>query len=224
MSSLKLKHVSKKYPNGREAVADFNLEVPEGQFAVLQGPSGCGKSVVLRLIAGMEEVTEGSIILDGQVISDLDQKDRGVAMIHHNLSLYPHMSLYDNLAFGLKLRKVPEEQIDRIVRKTAGILDLSHLLDRKPRALSRGQRQRAAIGMAAVRNPKIYLMDEPMANMDEKLRIQLQADLKKLCGRTGRTVLYATRDPEEAKSLGTQVAVMEDGRILSCENQENNIC
>lgn len=224
MSGLKLENVNKKYPNGCEAVRNFNLEVPEGQFAVLQGPSGCGKSAVLRLIAGMEEATEGAIYLDGQVINNMEQKDRSVAMIHQNLSLYPHMSLYDNLAFGLKLRKVPEEQIDRIVRRTAGILDLTHLLERKPRALSRGQKQRAAIGQAAVRNPKIFLMDEPLSNMDEKLRVQLRADLKKLCGRTGKTVLYATRDMEEARSLGTQIVVMKDGGILSCENRENNIC
>ena len=166
MSTVKLEHISKKYPNGFEAVKDFNLEIGDKEFIIFVGPSGCGKSTTLRMVAGLEEITGGDLYIDGKRMNDVEPKDRDIAMVFQNYALYPHMTVYDNMAFGLKIRKLPKEEIDKKVHEAAKILDLEHLLDRKPKALSGGQRQRVAMGRAIVRNPKVFLMDEPLSNLD----------------------------------------------------------
>ena len=170
MASLSLKHINKTYPNGFEAVKDFNLEIEDKEFIIFVGPSGCGKSTTLRMIAGLEDITSGELKIGDRVVNDVEPKDRDIAMVFQNYALYPHMTVYDNMAFGLKLRKVPKDQIDKMVREAAKILDLEPLLDRKPKALSGGQRQRVAMGRAIVRNPKVFLMDEPLSNLDAQLR------------------------------------------------------
>ena len=172
MASLSLKNIEKVYPNGFKAVQDFNLEIADKEFIIFVGPSGCGKSTTLRMIAGLEDISGGTLEIDGKVVNDVEPKDRDIAMVFQNYALYPHMSVYDNMAFGLKLRKRPKDEIDRLVREAARILDLEKLLDRKPKALSGGQRQRVAMGRAIVRNPKVFLMDEPLSNLDAKLRVQ----------------------------------------------------
>ena len=174
MASLSLKNVCKKYPNGFEAVKDFNLEVQDKEFIIFVGPSGCGKSTTLRMIAGLEEISSGDLIIDGRRVNDVEPKDRDIAMVFQNYALYPHMTVFDNMAFGLKLRKVPKDEIKAKVEEAARILDLEKLLDRKPKALSGGQRQRVAMGRAIVRNPKVFLMDEPLSNLDAKLRVQMR--------------------------------------------------
>ena len=170
MSSLSLKNICKKYPNGFEAVKDFNLEIEDKEFIIFVGPSGCGKSTTLRMVAGLEDISSGELYIDGKLVNDVEPKDRDIAMVFQNYALYPHMTVYDNMAFGLKLRKVPKDEIDKKVREAAEILDLSALLDRKPKALSGGQRQRVAMGRAIVRKPKVFLMDEPFSNLDAKCR------------------------------------------------------
>ncbi|MBQ3852827.1 MAG: ATP-binding cassette domain-containing protein, partial [Lachnospiraceae bacterium] len=169
MASLSLKHITKVYPNGFEAVKDFNLEINDQEFIIFVGPSGCGKSTTLRMIAGLEDISGGELYIGDKLMNDVEPKDRDIAMVFQNYALYPHMSVYDNMAFGLKLRKVPKDQIDKMVKEAARILDLTSLLDRKPKALSGGQRQRVAMGRAIVRNPKVFLMDEPLSNLDAKL-------------------------------------------------------
>ena len=185
MASLSLKHINKTYPNGFEAVKDFNLEIEDKEFIIFVGPSGCGKSTTLRMIAGLEEITSGELKIGDKVVNDVEPKDRDIAMVFQNYALYPHMTVYDNMAFGLKLRKVPKDQIDKMVREAAKILDLEALLDRKPKALSGGQRQRVAMGRAIVRNPKVFLMDEPLSNLDAKLRGQMRVEISKLHQRLG---------------------------------------
>ena len=180
MASLSLKHINKTYPNGFEAVKDFNLEIEDKEFIIFVGPSGCGKSTTLRMIAGLEEITSGELKIGDKVVNDVEPKDRDIAMVFQNYALYPHMTVYDNMAFGLKLRKVPKPEIDKMVREAAKILDLEPLLDRKPKALSGGQRQRVAMGRAIVRNPKVFLMDEPLSNLDAKLRVQMRIEISKL--------------------------------------------
>ena len=180
MSTVKLEHISKKYPNGFEAVKDFNLEIGDKEFIIFVGPSGCGKSTTLRMVAGLEEITGGDLYIDGKRMNDVEPKDRDIAMVFQNYALYPHMTVYDNMAFGLKIRKLPKEEIDKKVHEAAKILDLEHLLDRKPKALSGGQRQRVAMGRAIVRNPKVFLMDEPLSNLDAKLRGQMRIEISKL--------------------------------------------
>ena len=180
MSSVQLKHVCKKYPNGYEAVKDFNLDIQDKEFIIFVGPSGCGKSTTLRMVAGLEDISSGELLIDGQLMNDVEPKDRDIAMVFQSYALYPHMSVYDNMAFSLKLKKTPKEQIDKAVREAARILDLEPLLDRKPRALSGGQRQRVAMGRAIVRNPKVFLMDEPLSNLDAKLRGQMRVEISKL--------------------------------------------
>ena len=174
MASLSLKNVTKTYPNGFAAVKDFNLEIEDKEFIIFVGPSGCGKSTTLRMIAGLEDISSGELYIDDKLMNDVEPKDRDIAMVFQNYALYPHMTVYDNMAFGLKLRKVPKDEIDRLVQEAARILDLSHLLDRKPKALSGGQRQRVAMGRAIVRQPKVFLMDEPLSNLDAKLRGQMR--------------------------------------------------
>ena len=193
MASLSLKNVCKKYPNGFEAVKDFNLEIEDKEFVIFVGPSGCGKSTTLRMVAGLEDISSGELYIDGKLVNDVESKDRDIAMVFQNYALYPHMTVFDNMAFGLKLRKVPKDEIKRLVEDAARILDLSHLLDRKPKALSGGQRQRVAMGRAIVRNPKVFLMDEPLSNLDAKLRGQMRIEISKLHQRLGTTIIYVDR-------------------------------
>jgi len=196
------------------AVDAINLMVEPGEFMVLVGPSGCGKSTTLRLIAGLEEVTAGSISIDGRVVNDVAPKDRDIAMVFQNYALYPHLSVYENLAFGLRLRKLPKEEIDRRVRAAAALLGLEALLTRKPKALSGGQRQRVAVGRAIVRQPKVFLFDEPLSNLDAKMRTATRAEISKLHARLGATMIYVTHDQIEAMTMGDRICVMHDGRIL----------
>ena len=194
MASLSLKHVYKKYPNGFEAVKDFNLEVADQEFIIFVGPSGCGKSTTLRMIAGLEEISSGEFSIDGKVVNDVEPKDRDIAMVFQNYALYPHMTVFENMAFGLKLRKVPKAEIRQKVEEAARILDLDQLLDRRPKALSGGQRQRVAMGRAIVRSPKVFLMDEPLSNLDAKLRVQMRAEISALHKRLGATIIYVTHE------------------------------
>lgn len=211
MASVKLEHIQKAYPNGFEAVKDFNLEVDDKEFIIFVGPSGCGKSTTLRMIAGLEEITGGTLKIGDKVMNDVEPKDRDIAMVFQNYALYPHMTVYDNMAFGLKLRKVPKDQIEKQVKEAAKILDLDKLLDRKPKALSGGQRQRVAMGRAIVRDPKVFLMDEPLSNLDAKLRVQMRIEISKIHQRLGATIIYVTHDQTEAMTLGTRIVVMKDG-------------
>ncbi len=213
MASLSLQHINKTYPNGFEAVKDFNLEIEDKEFIIFVGPSGCGKSTTLRMIAGLEEITGGTLKIGDKVVNDVEPKDRDIAMVFQNYALYPHMTVYDNMAFGLKLRKAPKDQIDKMVREAAKILDLEKLLDRKPKALSGGQRQRVAMGRAIVRDPKVFLMDEPLSNLDAKLRVQMRTEISKLHHRLGATIIYVTHDQTEAMTLGTRIVVMKDGVV-----------
>ena len=221
MASLSLKNISKVYPNGFVAVKDFNLEIEDKEFIIFVGPSGCGKSTTLRMIAGLEEISSGELFIGDKLVNDVEPKDRDIAMVFQNYALYPHMSVYDNMAFGLKLRKTPKDQIDRQVHEAARILDLEHLLDRKPKALSGGQRQRVAMGRAIVRNPKVFLMDEPLSNLDAKLRVQMRIEIAKLHQSLGTTIIYVTHDQTEAMTLGTRIVVMKDGVIQQCDTPQN---
>ncbi len=220
MSSLSLKGIQKVYPNGFEAVKDFNLEIEDKEFIIFVGPSGCGKSTTLRMIAGLEEISGGELYIDGRLVNDVEPKDRDIAMVFQNYALYPHMTVYDNMAFGLKLRKVPKKEIDVMVREAAKILDLEPLLDRKPKALSGGQRQRVAMGRAIVRNPKVFLMDEPLSNLDAKLRGQMRIEISKLHQRLGTTIIYVTHDQTEAMTLGTRIVVMSAGVIQQVDTPQ----
>ncbi len=208
MAGLSLEHIYKRYPNGFEAVKDFNLQIEDKEFIIFVGPSGCGKSTTLRMIAGLEEISEGTLKIGDRVVNDVEPKDRDIAMVFQNYALYPHMTVYDNMAFGLKLRKVPKDQIDKMVKEAAKILDLDKLLDRKPKALSGGQRQRVAMGRAIVREPKVFLMDEPLSNLDAKLRVQMRIEISKLHQRLGATIIYVTHDQTEAMTLGKRFVVM----------------
>ena len=221
MASLSLKGIGKTYPSGVEAVKDFNLEVEDKEFIIFVGPSGCGKSTTLRMIAGLEEITAGTLEIDGKIMNDVEPKDRDIAMVFQNYALYPHMSVYENMAFGLKMRKVPKEEIDEKVKAAAKILDLEQLLDRKPKALSGGQRQRVAMGRAIVRNPKVFLMDEPLSNLDAKLRVQMRAEIAALHQRLGTTIIYVTHDQTEAMTLGTRIVVMKDGVVQQVDTPQN---
>ena len=220
MASLSLKHINKTYPNGFEAVKDFNLEIEDKEFIIFVGPSGCGKSTTLRMIAGLEEITSGELKIGDKVVNDVEPKDRDIAMVFQNYALYPHMTVYDNMAFGLKLRKVPKDEIDRMVKEAAKILDLESLLDRKPKALSGGQRQRVAMGRAIVRNPKVFLMDEPLSNLDAKLRGQMRIEISKLHQRLGTTIIYVTHDQTEAMTLGTRIVVMSAGIVQQVDTSQ----
>ncbi|HEY5560474.1 MAG TPA: sn-glycerol-3-phosphate ABC transporter ATP-binding protein UgpC [Clostridiaceae bacterium] len=211
MSSLSLRHISKVYTGNVTAVKDFNLEIEDKEFIVFVGPSGCGKSTTLRMIAGLEEISEGELYIGDKLVNDVAPKDRDIAMVFQNYALYPHMTVYDNMAFGLKLRKIPKDEIRRQVTAAAKILDIEHLLDRKPKALSGGQRQRVALGRAIVREPKVFLMDEPLSNLDAKLRVQMRAEIAKLHKRLQTTFVYVTHDQTEAMTMGSRIVVMKDG-------------
>ena len=256
MAEIVLKHVQKVYPNNESkkkgffgkkkkteekkhnlkvtedgvlAVEDFNLTVHDQEFVVLVGPSGCGKSTTLRMIAGLEEISEGELYIGDRLVNDIAPKDRDIAMVFQNYALYPHMTVFDNMAFGLKLRKVPKDEIKAKVEEAARILDLEKLLDRKPKALSGGQRQRVAMGRAIVRNPKVFLMDEPLSNLDAKLRVQMRSEISSLHNRLGATIIYVTHDQTEAMTLGTRIVVLKDGVIMQVDspqklyNQPNNL-
>ena len=218
MAGLSLRNVTKQYPNGFVAVKDFNLEIEDKEFIIFVGPSGCGKSTTLRMIAGLEEISSGECYIDGKLVNDVEPKDRDIAMVFQNYALYPHMSVYDNMGFGLKLRKVPKAEIDKAVHEAAKILDLEPLLDRKPKALSGGQGQRVAMGRAIVRNPKVFLMDEPLSNLDAKLRVAMRIEISKLHQRLGATMIYVTHDQTEAMTLGTRIVVMKDGVIQQVDS------
>ena len=220
MGTLSFRNINKVYPNGFHAVKDFNLEVEDKEFIIFVGPSGCGKTTTLRMIAGLEEISDGELAIDGRVINDVEPKDRDIAMVFQNYALYPHMTVYDNMAFGLKLRKVPKAVIDKLVHEAAKILDLEPLLDRKPKALSGGQRQRVAMGRAIVRNPQVFLMDEPLSNLDAKLRGQMRIELSKLHQRLGTTIIYVTHDQVEAMTLGTRIVVMNAGIVQQVDTPQ----
>jgi multiple sugar transport system ATP-binding protein len=221
MASLSLKNIYKAYPNGFEAVKDFNLEIEDKEFIIFVGPSGCGKSTTLRMIAGLEEISSGELRIGDRLVNDVEPKDRDIAMVFQNYALYPHMTVYDNMAFGLKLRKVPKDEIDKMVKEAARILDLEKLLDRKPKALSGGQRQRVAMGRAIVRNPKVFLMDEPLSNLDAKLRVQMRIEISKLHKNLGTTIIYVTHDQTEAMTLGTRIVVMKDGLVQQVDSPQH---
>jgi len=208
LAEITLDGIGKIYPDGTRAVGDFDLVIGDGEFLVLVGPSGCGKTTVLRMIAGLEDITEGTISIGDRVVNDVQPKDRDIAMVFQNYALYPHMSVRDNMAFGLKLRKFKKEEIDRRVSDTADILEITDFLERKPKALSGGQRQRVAMGRAIVREPAAFLMDEPLSNLDAKLRVQMRAELERLSSRLGTTTVYVTHDQVEAMTLGDRVAVL----------------
>ena len=221
MAGLSLRHIYKKYPGGVTAVSDFCLEVEDKEFIIFVGPSGCGKSTTLRMIAGLEEITEGELYIGDRLVNDVAPKDRDIAMVFQNYALYPHMSVYDNMAFGLKLRKVPKTEIKRRVEEAARILDISHLLERKPKALSGGQKQRVALGRAIVRNPQIFLLDEPLSNLDAKLRASMRTELTKLHKSVGTTFVYVTHDQVEAMTMATRIVVMKDGLIQQVDTPQN---
>lgn len=213
MAKVTFEHVYKKFPNGILAVNDANLEIKDQEFIVFVGPSGCGKTTSLRMVAGLEEISEGNLWIGDTVVNDMPPKDRDIAMVFQNYALYPHMDVYNNMAFGLKLRKFPKTEIDRRVKEAAGILGIESLLDRKPKALSGGQRQRVALGRAIVREPKVFLMDEPLSNLDAKLRVAMRAELSKLHSRLQTTIIYVTHDQTEAMTMGDRMVVMKDGLI-----------
>ena len=221
MASLSLRGIYKRYPGGVVAVSDFTMNIKDKEFIVLVGPSGCGKSTTLRMIAGLEEISEGEMFIGDRLVNDVAPKDRDIAMVFQNYALYPHMSVFDNMAFGLKLRKVPKDEIKKLVEEAAKILDISHLLDRKPKALSGGQRQRVALGRAIVRDPKVFLLDEPLSNLDAKLRAQMRTEIAKLHKRLGTTFIYVTHDQTEAMTMGDRIVVMKDGFIQQVDTPQN---
>ncbi|SHE92619.1 multiple sugar transport system ATP-binding protein [Atopostipes suicloacalis DSM 15692] len=214
MAEIKLKHIHKRYENAEDfAVTDFNLDIQDNEFIVFVGPSGCGKSTTLRMIAGLEEITEGDLYIDADVVNDVAPKDRDIAMVFQNYALYPHMTVFDNMAFGLKLRKMPKDEIKERVDHAAEMLGLTDLLDRKPAALSGGQRQRVALGRAVVRSPKVFLMDEPLSNLDAKLRVHMRTEIAKLHEELETTMIYVTHDQTEAMTLADRIVIMEAGVI-----------
>ncbi len=221
MASLSLKHIYKKYPGGVTAVSDFCLEIKDKEFLIFVGPSGCGKSTTLRMIAGLEEISEGELFIGDTLVNDVAPKDRDIAMVFQNYALYPHMTVFENMAFGLKLRKVPKEEIKRRVEEAARILDINHLLERKPKALSGGQKQRVALGRAIVRNPKVFLLDEPLSNLDAKLRASMRTELTKIHKKVGTTFIYVTHDQTEAMTMASRIVVMKDGLIQQVDTPQN---
>jgi multiple sugar transport system ATP-binding protein len=220
MAGLVFKNVVKKYDKNI-VVHDFNLEIKDKEFIVLVGPSGCGKTTTLRMIAGLEEITSGELYIGDRLVNDVPPKDRNIAMVFQNYALYPHMNVYENMAFGLRLRKTPKDEIDRRVREAARILHIEHLLDRKPKAMSGGQRQRVALGRAIVREPQVFLMDEPLSNLDAKLRVHMRAEISKIRQRLQTTIVYVTHDQTEAMTMGDRIVVMKDGYIQQVDTPMN---
>jgi multiple sugar transport system ATP-binding protein len=230
MAQILFNHVYKAYgKEGSYVVKDFNLEVEDKEFIVFVGPSGCGKSTTLRMLAGLEDISKGEIFIDEQMVNDLPPKDRDIAMVFQNYALYPNMSVYENIAFGLRLRKLPKHEIDISVKRAARVLEIEPFLDRKPKQLSGGQRQRVALGRAIVRNPQVFLMDEPLSNLDAKLRVQMRTEIIKLHKKLGVTTIYVTHDQTEAMTMGTRIVVMKDGIIQQVDtpkeiyNRPNNM-
>ena len=221
MASVSLRHIYKKYPGGVTAVSDFNLEIKDKEFLVLVGPSGCGKTTTLRMVAGLEEISEGELFIGDQLVNDVAPKDRKIAMVFQNYALYPHMTVFENMAFGLKLNKTPKEEIKRRVEEAARILDITHLLDRKPKALSGGQKQRVALGRAIVREPSVFLLDEPLSNLDAKLRASMRTELTKIHKKLGTTFIYVTHDQVEAMTMATRIVIMKDGIIQQVATPQN---
>lgn len=221
MASVRLSNVSKVYEGGVVAVKDVNLEVADKEFVVLVGPSGCGKSTTLRMIAGLEEISDGEMYIENELVNDVAPKDRDIAMVFQNYALYPHMTVYENMAFGLKLRKFPKPEIDTRVREAAQILGISEYLDRKPKALSGGQRQRVALGRAIVRKPKVFLFDEPLSNLDAKMRVQMRAEISKIHQRLGATMIYVTHDQVEGMTMGDRIVVMKNGIVQQIDTPLN---
>src|SRR5690554_282996 len=221
MAGVRLSHIYKSYPgNPTPTVIDFDIEVVDKEFLVLVGPSGCGKSTTLRMIAGLEEISEGSLYIGDRLVNDVAPKDRDIAMVFQSYALYPHMNVYQNMAFGLKLRKFKKADIETRVTEAARILDIEHLLDRKPKALSGGQRQRVALGRAIVREPQVFLMDEPLSNLDAKLRVAMRAEIGKLHKRLETTIVYVTHDQTEAMTMGSRIVIMKDGFIQQAATPE----
>jgi len=221
MSSLSLRDITKVYAGGVTAVSNFNIEIEDKEFIIFVGPSGCGKSTTLRMIAGLEEISSGELYIGDKLVNDIPPKDRDIAMVFQNYALYPHMTVFENMAFGLKLRKTPKEEIKKRVEEAASVLDITHLLDRKPKALSGGQRQRVALGRAMVREPKVFLMDEPLSNLDAKLRVHMRTVIGKLHKRLETTFIYVTHDQIEAMTMGTRIVVMKDGIIQQIDTPSN---
>ena len=221
MANVTLRHIYKVYAGGVTAVNDFNLAIKDKEFIVLVGPSGCGKSTTLRMIAGLEEITEGERYIGDKLVNDVAPKNRDIAMVFQNYALYPHMTVYDNMAFGLKLRKVHKTDIDKKVKEAAKILGIEEYLQRKPKALSGGQKQRVALGRAIVREPQVFLMDEPLSNLDAKLRVQMRTEITKLHNRLATTFIYVTHDQTEAMTMGTRIVVMKDGFIQQVDSPQN---
>ena len=222
MSSVSLKNIYKVYPGNVTAVSDFTLDIEDKEFVVLVGPSGCGKSTTLRMVAGLEEISDGELYIGDKLVNDVAPKDRDIAMVFQNYALYPHMTVYDNMAFGLKLRKTPKDEIKKRVEAAAHILDIEYLLNRKPKALSGGQRQRVALGRAIVREPKVFLMDEPLSNLDAKLRVAMRTEITKLHQRLQTTFIYVTHDQTEAMTMGSRICIMKDGFIQQVDTPQNN--
>ena len=221
MASLSLKHIYKVYDNGFKAVNDFSMDIADKEFIVFVGPSGCGKSTTLRMIAGLEEITAGELKIGDVVVNNYAPKDRDIAMVFQSYALYPHMTVYDNIAYSLKISKVPKEEIDKRVRAAAESLNITEYLDRKPKALSGGQRQRVALGRAIVRNPKVFLLDEPLSNLDAKLRASMRSEITKLHQRLQTTFIYVTHDQVEAMTMGTRIVVMKSGFVQQIDTPKN---
>ena len=221
MADLYLKNIYKVYPNGVKAVSNFNMKIKDKEFIVFVGPSGCGKSTTLRMIAGLEDITAGELYIGDELVNNVEPKDRDIAMVFQNYALYPHMTVYDNMAFGLKLRHVPRAEIHKKVLWAADVLKITEFLDRKPRAMSGGQRQRVALGRAILRNPKVFLLDEPLSNLDAKLRTEMRAEIAKIHSQLQTTFIYVTHDQTEAMTLGTRVVVMKLGEIQQIDSPQN---
>lgn len=221
MAEVVLKNVTKVYEGGNIAAKDVNIEIKDKEFVVLVGPSGCGKSTTLRMIAGLEEISSGELYIDGRMVNDVNPKDRDIAMVFQNYALYPHMTVYENMAFGLKLRKFDKAEIKERVTQAAKILDIEQYLDRKPKALSGGQRQRVAVGRAIVRKPKVFLFDEPLSNLDAKLRVQMRTEISKLHHQLEATMIYVTHDQTEAMTMGDRIVIMKDGIVNQIDTPLN---
>lgn len=221
MASISLNHIKKVYPGDIEVISDLNLQIKDKEFVVLVGPSGCGKSTTLRMIAGLEEISDGEMYIGDRKVNDVAPKDRDIAMVFQNYALYPHMTVYKNMAFALKLRKTPKDEIDRKVHEAAKVLDIEHLLNRKPKQLSGGQRQRVALGRAMVRDPAVFLLDEPLSNLDAKLRTQMRTEIIKLHQKLDTTFVYVTHDQTEAMTMGDRIVVMKDGFIQQVDTPQN---
>lgn len=221
MATVSLKHVSKVYPDGTTAVDDFNLDIQDKEFIVFVGPSGCGKSTTLRMIAGLESITKGELFIDGTLSNDIQPKDRDIAMVFQNYALYPHMNVYENMAFSLKMKKYSKDEIKEKIDEAAKILNIEQLLDKKPRALSGGQRQRVALGRAIVRNPKVFLLDEPLSNLDAKLRSQMRVEISKLHKKLQTTFIYVTHDQTEAMTMADRIVIMKDGIVQQIDTPQN---